>query len=98
MVPLESEALAARGHHTVAVPYQESDVDPVTDDPRGPGDGANVHPVFDDELQTGVADELGRRIDADGADAIDLAELVPLGRATAQSLGVDEHDGPGRWT
>jgi hypothetical protein len=96
MVPLESEALAARGHHTVAVPHQERDVDPVTDDPRGPGDGANVHPVFDHELQTGVADELGRRIDADGADALDFAKLVSLGRATAQRLGIDEHDRPGR--
>ena len=76
MVPLDAESFATPGHDAGAVSHQESGVDPVTNRSRRSGDRGNVDPVLDDELQAGVADELGGCFDADRPDAFYLTQLA----------------------
>jgi hypothetical protein len=54
----------------------------------------DVDPVLDDELQAGVADELGGSFDAYRPDAFYLTQLVALGGASLECLGVNDDDSP----
>ena len=95
VVLLETVSFSTAGYGTDAIAHEERGVDPLLDASTGARDGADVHPVADDELEPGLAQKFGRGVDADRSDTVDLTELLVLGRAPAQCFGVDQQDRPG---
>lgn len=77
------------------VTFCEGDPDPSWHASGGGGDGGDVPAVSNEQREEGVGEERARLRDRDGADPVDLADLVVSDASRTQRTGVDadEHLG-----
>ena len=90
MVDLESLGHLAAGHHTLQVPVLQGAADMGRHGPSQMADTGHVHPVTDDHLENGFAQDVGGRGQGNGADTGNFTRLAVFEFSPSESGQFDQ--------